>query len=226
MTKVTVPAYTIPPGDEDLLQAGCVLTRLRLYEAWILADWARRCVLCQRVFWRSRRGKHVDRGGRIVPEEVPEVPLRTNEKYCGTVACRRAAARQARNMAASKTRPTLGWMCTLADVAAATGFEREELRGIIERNAKPDLYGERVSRLPGWMLTEYLGARLGERPGLDRLLRQGIVARQLAPFKSEGLPPRFRGLVGGLTDWVLFVRSYEGRPAEDGDTAPEASSVA
>ena len=215
-----LPAYTVAPEDADLMQAGCVLTRSRLHETWIHEGLARRCALCQRVFWRVGRTKHVDRGGPLTPAVGPQTELAVNEKYCGLAVCRRAVARQSRNLAGIKRKPTLGWMSTVAEAAAAMEVRPEELLGLIERYAKPDLYGELVSRLPGSTLeTELLGERVND-PGIARLLRQGIVCRRLASWKKDNVPARFHGREGDLvTDWIVFVRSYEGKSAEEGDTA-------
>lgn len=217
---VVVPPYTVPAEDVDLLHAGCVLTRGRLYETWIYLGLARRCAICQRVFWRRGRRKLVDRGGRHVPSDGAETLLHPNEKYCGLASCRRAAARQSRNMAGIARRPVLGWMSTVADAAGVMEVEEEQLRGLIERHARPDLYHEVVARLPAATLeAELLGERMAD-PGLGRLLRQGLVCRRLAAWKKDNLSSRFHGRSDdGLTDWIVFVRSYEGKPAEQGDTA-------
>jgi hypothetical protein len=214
-----LPAYTVPAEDVDLMQAGCVLTRSRLHETWIYAGIARRCAVCQRVFWRVRRTKHVDRGGRLTPRVGAETELHVNEKYCGLASCRRAVARQSRNLAGVERKPTLRWMSTVAEAAAAMDVREEELLAFIERYAKPDLFGELVARLPGATVeAELLGERVND-PGLGRLLRQGIVCRRVAAWKKDNVPGRFHGRDGDLlTDWIVFVRSYEGKPAEDGDT--------
>lgn len=217
-----LPPYTIPQEDADLLGAGCVVTRTRLHETWMHAGLARRCAVCQRVFWRTLRGKHVDRGGRLVPNFGPDIELRPNERYCGLASCYRAASRQKRNMTGTKRKPVLGWMSTVSEAAAAMDVREEDLLGFIERHSKPDLYGEVVSRLSWFMLEDELfGGRVSEpEPGLVRLLRLGIVCRRVASWKRDTVPSCFHGQDGSLlTAWIVFVRSYEGKPAEEGDTS-------
>jgi hypothetical protein len=116
--------------------------------------------------------------------------------------------------------PRLDWMCTVEQAAAAMGVGDVELRGLVERHARLDWGDEHVSRLSRRTLTEFLGARMADDASLGVILGQGIVCRRLASWKKDNIPQCFHGPEGEtLTDWVVFVRSYEDRPAEVGDTS-------
>jgi len=236
-----LPQYTIPDGDADIATAGCSLTRSQLFDRWLYVNLARRCVVCRHVFWRSP-GKSrcvIDGvGSRRTRIEAldfpPEAPLPTNQNHCGRKGCREATERQTINMAEevattaivvapstalAAVAPTLGWMSTIGEAAAAIGVEEKALVDLVERYAKGDLYGEIVSRLPASILSEFLGDRWRE-PALARVLRLGLVCRRLDARKNPHLDNCFHaGEDEPLTHWVVFVRSYEGKDASVGDTS-------
>ena len=248
MTWPKLPPYTIHDLDADLMAVGCALTRSQLFDRWIHAGLARRCVICRHVFWRAAgRTKYVvdgvgsprTRSEALNCPPTDNRPLPADQKHCDRKGCRELTELQVRNMAASEpadlattaivvassralssaVTPTLGWMSTVAEAAAAIGVEEKALFDLIERYAKGDLYGEIVSRLPASILSEFLGDRWRET-ALARLLRLGLVCRRLDARKSTHLDTCFHAGEGEpLTHWVVFVRSYEGKDANTGDTS-------
>jgi hypothetical protein len=212
-----LPAYEVPDPDADLWYVGAVLTREAIFERMIHANYARRCPICRRVFWLTRDGsRRVDDPASDLPAKSPARPLPANLKYCGEHACSLKGARPGRRLRA------LGWRCTPAELATALGVAETDLRALIERYEKPDLFHERVSRLCREVLCVFVGPKRLENRTVARLLELGIVCRKLDAAKRDHLPDYLRSRderAESLTDWVIFVRAYEGRAAEDGDTS-------